>query len=97
MEPCEGLRAFASWLNRKSYTNENVLTRLEVSTVPKKVLETLSGKEIKRLFASLDQNTMAGCRDAAMLLLLLDTGLRCPEVLDLDTNDVQIQEQWIEW
>ena len=54
------LRAFASWLYREGYTNENILTRLKAPSVPRKVLETLSEEEIKRLFASLDHNTVAG-------------------------------------
>ena len=89
------LRAFASWLYREDYTVENVLTRLKAPSAPKKVLETLSEQEIKRLFASLDHNTVAGCRDAAMLLLFLDTGLRCGELLGLATDDVHIQDQWL--
>ncbi len=70
------LRAFSSWLHREGYTEDNVLARLKIPSAPRKVLETLSDEEIKRLFTSLDQNTMAGCRDAAMLLLFLDTGCR---------------------
>ena len=89
------LRAFASWLYREDYTVENVLTRLKAPTAPKKVLETLSEEEIKRLFASLGHNTVAGCRDAAMLLLFLDTGLRCAELIGLATDDVHIQDQWL--
>ena len=70
------LRAFWSWLHREGYTNENVLSRLKIPKAPKKVLKTLSDGDIQRLFTSLDQNTVAGCRDSAMLLLFLDTGLR---------------------
>ena len=43
----------------------------------------------------LSQNTSAGCRDAAILLLFLDTGLRCAELLHLGTEDVHIEDQWL--
>jgi len=75
------LQAFSSWLDREGYTDENVLARLNIPNAPRKVLETLSDEERKRLFTSLDQNTVAGCRDSAMLLLFLDTGLRLSELL----------------
>ena len=89
------LRAFSSWLFRESFTEENVLSRLKVPKVPVKMMQTLSDEEIRRLFDNLDQNTSAGCRDAAMLLLLLDTGLRCAEILGLWAEDVHLGDQWL--
>ena len=89
------LRAFSSWLHREGYTENNVLARLKVPSAPRKILETLSDEEIKQLFAGADQNTMAGCRNAAMLLLFLDTGLRLSELLNLHTDDVHIKDQWL--
>ena len=68
---------------------------MKVPKAPKKVLKTLSEEEIKRLFSSLDQNTAAGCRDAAMLILFLDTGLRCAELLHLGVEDVHLGDQWV--
>lgn len=88
------LKGFASWLNREGYTADNVLARLKVPKAPTKVLTTLSDEEIRALFASLDQNSGAGCRNAAILLLFLDTGLRCSELLNLHANDVHIEDRW---
>ena len=68
---------------------------MKVPKAPRKILETLSEKEIKSLFACLDQDTPAGCRDAAILLLFLDTGLRRAELLDLSPDDVHVREQWL--
>lgn len=52
------LRSFASWLYREDYTADYLLARLKVPKAPRKVLETLSEEEIRRLFDSLDQNIM---------------------------------------
>ena len=87
------LRAFSSWLHREGYTEENVLSRLKIPSAPRKILETLSDEEIKQLFAGSNQNTMAGCRNAARLLLFLDTGLRLSELLNLHTDDLHIKDQ----
>ena len=89
------LRAFSSWLQREMYTNENTLRRIKVPKAPKKLVNTLNDEEIKRLFDTLDINTTVGCRNAAMLLLFLDTGLRCSELLKLTPGDVHLDEQWL--
>lgn len=89
------IRAFSSWLFREGYTEENVLSRIKVPKAPQKVIKTLTDDEIKRLFDSLDINSILGCRDSAMLLLFLDTGLRCSELLKLKPEDVHLDEQWL--
>ena len=60
---------------------------MKVPNAPLKMLETLSDEEIQRLFDCLDQDSSAGSRDAEMLLSLLDTGLRCAEILHLWAED----------
>ena len=89
------LRAFSSWLHREAYSEENVLARLKVPKAPTKVVKTLSDDEIRRLFSCLDQNSSTGCRNAAMVLLFLDTGLRCAELIGLLSEDVHIEDQWL--
>jgi site-specific recombinase XerD len=89
------LRAFSSWLQREVYTEENVLARLKLPNAPRKMFETLSDEEIKRLFDHLDQSTATGCRNAVTLLLFLDTGLRCSELTSLMVDEVHIEDQWL--
>ena len=59
-----------------------------------KVPQTLSDEETGKLFSSLDQNKTAGCRNAAVLLLFLDTGLQSSELRGLRTEDVHMEDQW---
>lgn len=89
------LRAFSSWLHREAYSNENTLRRIKVPTAPKKLVTTLNDHEIMRVFGALDINTTVGCRNSAMLLLFLDTGLRCSELLKLTPRDIHLDEQWL--
>ena len=89
------LRAFSSWLHREAYSEENVLAGLVVPKAPTKVVKTLSDDEIRRLFSCLDQNTSTGCRNAAVVLLFLATGLRCSELIVLPSEDVHIEDQWL--
>lgn len=89
------LRSFSSWLDRELYTAENVLKRLQVPRAPVKVIEALTDEEIEQLFSSLDVNVDVGCRNAALLMLFLDTGLRSSELLGLQLEDVHLEEQWL--
>ena len=56
---------------------------------------TISDEEIVRLFGCLDINTDTGCRDAAILVLFLDTGLGCSEPLGLKVEDLHLEERWL--
>ena len=89
------LRAFSSWVHRDMFSDENILAKLKVPKAPRKILKTLSQEEIQQLLASLDQSTSGGCRDAAMPLLFLNTGLRSSELLHLTEQDLHFADQWL--
>ncbi len=50
--------------------------------------EVLSGRERRALLGGTDVTRAAGMRDAAMLRLMMDLGLRCSEVAHLNLDDV---------
>jgi integrase/recombinase XerC/integrase/recombinase XerD len=54
------------------------------------VVEILTQEEIGRVLGCIDQNTASGARNYAILILLLDTGLRCSEMLNMELEDVNI-------
>jgi len=85
------LRAFFNWLYREGYTQENRLARLKPPRAQTKVAEVLTPEEIARVLAAIDQNTAAGARDYAMLMLFLDSGLRCSELTALKLADLNIE------
>lgn len=89
------LKGFATWLWEEDYTPENVLHRLQLPKVPKRVIEVLSEAEVARLLASVDPNIAAGARDLAILTLFLDTGLRLGELVGLRLADVHLADQWL--
>ena len=89
------VKGFSTWLYEENYTEENVLRRLKVPKGVRKIMTTLTDEEIGSLFFALDQNTQGGCRNAAIVLLFLDTGLRCSEMLDLKIANVHMEDQWL--
>ena len=54
--------------------------------------EFLTQVQVKKLLCSCDQSTQSGCRNYAILLLLIRLGLRASEVLQLSLDDINWQQ-----
>lgn len=91
----ETLKAFFSWLYEEEYTEYNKLEKLEPPKVPRKFAEVLSDEEIKRVLSTLDQSNGLGTRNAAIIMTLLDTGLRCAELANLTIDDSHIEQGYL--
>ena len=85
------LRVFFNWLYKEGYTAENRLAKLKPPKAPTKMVEILKQEEIARVLGCIDYNTAAGARDKAVLILLLDTGLRSSELTNAQLRDVNIE------
>lgn len=84
------LKTFSRWLMDEGYTRHDVLARLKKPRLPQPMIKVLTDEEISDLVASINPNTFLGARLYAVVLLLLDTGLRASEVcaLTLDNTDL---------
>ncbi len=87
------LKGLGTWLFEESYTSSNVLARFKPPKAPRKLMQTLSNEEVDRLLSYLNPTTMVGSRDRAILLVFLDTGLRCSELLGLRSDDLHIKDR----
>jgi site-specific recombinase XerD len=85
------LRAFFNWLYNEGYTDENRLAKLKPPKAPTKVVEILSQEEIGKILSSIDTNTASGARNYAVILLFLDSGLRCSELRNAGLKDVNLE------
>jgi len=90
-----GLRAFFNWLYKQGYTEENRLANLKPPKAQNRIAQILTEAEIKEIFSHLDLNTTAGSRDYAILLLFLDTGIRCSELAELKLEDINIESGYL--
>lgn len=82
------LRSFSFWLEREGYTKSAIFDLLELPKLPQTKIEVLSPEEIQQLLASINPATFKGARLYAMVLLMLDTGIRAGEVVGLKLADV---------
>ena len=87
------VRCFCTWLRAAGYTDNDPFRGLRNVRLPRKVVPPLAPAEIARLIACCDMRTAMGHRDRAILLTLLDTGIRCAEAVQLDLADCALTER----
>lgn len=84
------LRAFFNWLYKEGYTSENRLAKLKPPKAPTKVVQILTQEEIAKVLGYINPNTASGARNYTILILFLDSGLRCSELRNVEQEDVNI-------
>jgi integrase/recombinase XerD len=86
------LKAFWSWLFAEGYLSENRMTKLKLPKVPKKVVATFTTEQIQRLFGVINLRASSGFRDYVMILVLLDTGIRLSELINIDRSSIEFEQ-----
>lgn len=66
---------------------------IELPRIKKKQVSFLNEEELKRLFAAIPTDTIAGLRDRAIVALLYSSGLRVSELTNLDRNHINLQHR----
>ncbi|HEY77719.1 MAG TPA: tyrosine-type recombinase/integrase [Dehalococcoidia bacterium] len=87
------LQAFWAWLDREGFILENPFIRIKIPKAPKKVIPTFTEEQLRQLFAVVDVASDTGYRDYAIMLTLLDTGLRCSELNGLTLQAVNLDSR----
>ena len=86
------LKAFFNWLSSEGYTEDNILADLKPPKAPAKLVDVLKDEEVRQILACLDHGTSTGCRAMAIIVTMLDTGLRLSELVNLKMADARIEE-----
>ena len=80
-----------SWLAREGYISRNPGKLLRIPKAPHIMVETLGDAQIKRLFSVIGRRSEKGFRDCCILLVLLDTGVRLSELVNLQVRDLDLE------
>ena len=86
------VKAFFSWCKRMDYIDDNPFMRVPMVRREQKVVQPFSKEDIGRLLAASDPTTHVGCRMRALILFLLDTGVRSSELAAMELADVFFME-----
>jgi integrase/recombinase XerD len=90
------LKAFWGWLERESYVEHNSLAKFPLPKVPDEPVKTLTIEQIKSLLAQIDRNVAKGAMYYVVLVLLLDTGLRISELINIKLADMDLMQGFVQ-
>jgi len=85
------LRAYIRFLVREGVIIQTPLLRMRAPHVDERPLDPVSESVVQALLSTCDRSVL-GLRDRALLLTLLDTGLRAGELLALNLDDLDTAE-----
>ena len=84
------VRCFFNWCVAAGFLEHTPFRGLRNVRLPSEVVQPFPPAELARLVAACDPATAVGRRDAAVMLLFLDTGIRCAELSALDLADCDL-------
>ena len=89
------LKAFFSWAEKEGYITANEMAKIPTPKAVSKVINTFTHDQVNKLANICQLSNGGGLRNLAILLLLLDTGIRVSELVNIELEDVNIAEGYI--
>ena len=86
------LKVFSKWLLEEGYAKTDIFARLKIPKVPDTIIEVLTDEEIRRLVDCINPTSLIGSRLYAIILLLLDTGIRASELCTLTLANTDLDD-----
>ena len=85
------IRAFWSWLMEEEIIDFNPLSKLRIPKAPRKVIATFSTQQVEALLSAVSRSPNS-YRNMAVILTLLDTGLRVNELIALKLKNIWLDD-----
>jgi len=89
------LKAFFSWADREGHILSNEMAKITIPKAPAKIINTFSSQQISKLVNLCQIPNGYGQRNSLILLLLLDTGIRVSELVNIELDDIDLAEGYI--
>jgi integrase/recombinase XerC len=87
------LQQFFAWCVDEGELDESPMVKMRPPVVPEQPVAVLDTAQLKALFATCAGTDFADRRDAAILRLFADTGMRLAELARLTVDDVDLDDQ----
>lgn len=88
------VKVFYRWLYFENFIDIDI-NRLNLMKANKDVIVPLSDNEVKQLLNLYSNNSVMGCRNKTILMLMLDCGFRLGEVVNLKIHDVDFNNRYL--
>lgn len=85
---------FFNWLIEEGKLKESPMARMYPPRIPKQLIKPFKPEHIYRLLTLCD-NSFLGCRNRAIILTFLDTGLRLSELANIQLQDIDFDREII--
>jgi len=87
------LKAFLNWWKDEfePVNWRNPIGKVKPPKVPVEILEPVKSEDALSLLAACDTKTVLGLRDCAIILTLMDTGVRASELLSISRKDLDLR------
>ena len=89
------LKVFTNWMVREELIDYNPAKNLKPPKIVKKVIDILTDEEIYKIFKSFRSGFPTDYRNETIFALLLDTGLRIGELVNLQTSNAHVTEGYL--
>ena len=86
------VRGFYRWAHKAGIVRKNIAERLEYPKISRKLPFAMSTQHAENILMQPDLSTLKGCRDAAILGILLGAGLRVGGLVALNQEDIYLEE-----
>lgn len=86
------LRAFFSWAVKEGFLDEHPMKHIKTPRVPSLVMPFFTDEEVARLLDAIKKPTPTGKRNYTMVLILLDTGVRVSELVNLQMGNLYLEQ-----
>ena len=86
----KSLRVFFEWLLEEGEITGSPMARMKPPTIPEEPPPILAEDQLRRLLKACEGKDFEGRRDTAIILLLVDTGMRRGELGNLKVQDVDL-------
>jgi len=82
------VKTFFSWCKRLDVISDNVFARVPIVKLEQQIIQPFSPDEIRALLGAINLRRRPGIRNYALVLFLLDTGVRASECVSVRLDDV---------
>ena len=90
------LRAFYNWAVREGFVPQSPVAKVKVAKVKPRVIQPYSVEQIKQMLRVCDYDyqhgaSFLGSRNRALILILMDSGLRLSELANVKLQDIDVE------
>jgi integrase/recombinase XerC/integrase/recombinase XerD len=89
------LKRFFNWMVEEDILQYSPMTKIKPPRVPETIIKPFTDSHIRGILLLCDEHTRAGIRNRAIILMLLDTGIRLNELANIQLADLDLDNETV--